>query len=61
MGWTSTWTALDELVLSDPDGSSWPHSTAVITQGIFNISFFKVKLEKLMVFLLLTERYKPLD
>jgi hypothetical protein len=43
MGWTYTWTALDELVLSDPDGSSWPHSTSVITQGIFNNSFFKVK------------------
>jgi hypothetical protein len=34
MGWNYTWTALDELVLSDPDGSSWPHSTAIITQGI---------------------------
>ncbi len=61
MGWNYTWTALDELVLSDPDGSSWPHATSVITQGIFNNSFFKVKLEKLMLFLLLTGRYKPLD
>jgi hypothetical protein len=60
-GWNCTWTALDELVLSDPDGSSWPHTTSVITQGIFNNSVFKVKLEKIMLFLLLTGRYKPLD